>query len=121
MIISSVCADFRDSNGNTIHRIKAENLNIFQEAPEAIKQDPLFALLVADGSIRFPEDAASRKKLENDPKAGITAEGKSIRKATKRENAGNGGDGSLVPGGNVENRPLVPLMGFSCGFRHRMV
>ena len=87
LIISSVCADFRDRNGNTVHRIKAGDLNLFREAPEAIKEDPLFALLVADGSIRFPEDAFSRRKLENDPAAGMTASGKSLDKALKPEKA----------------------------------
>ena len=94
LIIASVCAEFRDRHGNTVYRIKAEDLNLFREAPESVKEDPLFDLLVADGSIRFPEDAVSRKKLENDPTAGQTASGKSVEKALKAEKTPDPGDGA---------------------------
>ena len=106
LIISSVCADFRDRNGNTIHRIKAENLNLFQEAPESIREDPLFNLLVADGSIRFPEDAVSRKNLENNPTAGQTASGKTIEKTQKPEKKTVASDHpGEVPSVKTEEKP----------------
>ena len=77
LIIPYVCADFRDKNGNPIFRITADMLRTMQDVPEAIKQDLLFDMLVADGSIKTPETVAQRKLLEQDPMIGMTAEGKS--------------------------------------------
>ena len=76
LIITYVCADFRDKNGNPIFRITADMLRTMQDVPEAIKQDLLFDMLVQDGSIKTPETVAQRKLLEQDPMIGMTAEGK---------------------------------------------
>ncbi len=76
LIIPYVCAEFRDRNGNTLFRITPGMLKGMQEAPDSIKQDLLFDLLVADGSIRTPETAAQRKLLEQDPMTGMAATGK---------------------------------------------
>jgi hypothetical protein len=48
------------------------------EVPESIRQDPLFGMLVRDGSICTPEITAQKKRLEQDPMFGITAEGRRI-------------------------------------------
>ena len=76
LIIPYVCADFHDKNGNRIFRITADMLRTMQDVPEAIRQDLLFDLLVADGSIKTPETAAQRKLLEQEPMLGMTADGK---------------------------------------------
>ena len=82
MIIPYVCADFRDKSGNTIFRITTDMIRTMQEVPEAIKQDLLFDMLVADGSIKTPETAAQRKLLEQEPMLGMTADGRSAVNAS---------------------------------------
>ena len=78
LILSRVCADFYDKRNNLLFRITQKDLGLFVDAPEAIREDPLFQLLVDDKSIKFPEDARTNRALENDPYAGATAEGKEI-------------------------------------------
>ncbi len=77
LIIPYVCAEFRDVSGNPIFRITPAMRGTMITVPEAIKQDILFDMLVADGSIKVPETAAQKKVLEQDPMVGVTAEGKS--------------------------------------------
>ncbi len=83
LILARVCADFYDKNRNLLHRITPRDLNLFQDAPESIRQDPLFQMLVDDGSIKFPADAAKDRALEQDPYAGADATGKDIRPKTE--------------------------------------
>ena len=78
-ILSRVCVDFYDGKNNLLHRITARDLGEFKYAPDTIQEDPLFRLLVKDGSIKFPADADKDKALEQDPFAGATAEGKEIK------------------------------------------
>jgi len=77
---------FYDSRRNLLFRITPHDLGLFVDAPESVKENPLFRMLVDDGSIKFPEDARSVRTLENDPMAGATADGKEI-KETKPRNA----------------------------------
>ena len=79
LILARVCADFYDKNRNLLHRITPRDLNLFREVPESIQQDPLFQMLVDDGSIKFPADAAKDKALEQDPFAGTTPDGREIK------------------------------------------
>ena len=79
LILSHVCAEFRDKNGNIIVSINKEDVNIFKEVPDSIKEDILFKLLISDGSLEAPlEDKKEQLKRENDPTAGIDAEGKKV-------------------------------------------
>jgi hypothetical protein len=84
LILSRVCADFYDKRNNLLFRITPSDLGLFVDAPEAIREDPLFQMLVDDKSIKFPEDAKTNKALENDPYAGATAEGKEIKETKPR-------------------------------------
>ena len=79
LILARVCADFYDKNRNLLHRITPRDLNLFREVPESIQQDPLFQMLVDDGSIKYPADAAKDRALEQDPFAGTTPDGREIR------------------------------------------
>ena len=85
LILSRVCADFYDKRNTLLFRITQHDIGLFVDAPEAIREDPLFQMLVNDKSIKFPEDAKTNRALENDPFAGANAEGKEIKetKATK--------------------------------------
>ena len=85
LIIPYVCADFRDKGGNPIFRITADMLRTIQTVPDAIKQDLLFDMLVADGSIKTPETEAQKKLLEQDPMIEMGADGKRIAKAKAGE------------------------------------
>ncbi len=67
LILARVCADFYDRNRNLLHRILPVHLGTFHEAPDSIRQDPLFQMLVDDGSIKYPADAAKDRALEQDP------------------------------------------------------
>ena len=72
LLISHVAAEFRDRNGNTLYTIRGSQRNTFLAVPETIRQDPLFDLLLQDGSIEIPETALKTAALENDPTEGIT-------------------------------------------------
>ena len=85
LILARVCADFYDKNRNLLHRITPRDLNLFREVPESIQQDPLFQMLVDDGSIKFPADAAKDKALEQDPFAGTTPDGREKRPSVETE------------------------------------
>ena len=78
-LISHVCAEFHDRKGNLVYRMTPDMRNTIQDAPEAIREDLLFALLVQDGSIVVPENERERKRLEEDPLLGIGADGKAVR------------------------------------------
>ncbi len=78
LIIPYVCAEFHDRKGNPLFRITpAMRGTMVSNVPEAVKQDVLFNMLVADGSIKVPENEGQKKALEQDPLVGVTAEGKS--------------------------------------------
>ena len=78
MILSRVCAQFHNTRGETLFTVTPAMRNIFTDAPETIREDPLFDLLVADGSIEVAVTAARKKLLENDPGKGTDASGKKI-------------------------------------------
>ena len=82
LILSRVCAEFYDKHNNLLDRITPRDLGSFREISDAVKQDPLFQMLVDDGSIKYPADDAKDKALEQDPFAGTTAEGKEIKPKT---------------------------------------
>ena len=67
LILSRVSADFRAKTGETIFKITPQMRLTFQQAPEAIRQDPLFHLLLKDHSIEVTDEPSKKKKLENDP------------------------------------------------------
>ena len=81
-ILSRVCADFYDVNNNLIHRFTRRDLGVYNDVPDAIRQDPLFQMLVDDGSILLADTPIKQKTIENDPYAGATADGRSTDAAT---------------------------------------
>ncbi len=64
LILSRVCAEFHDKSGAKIFTVTPETRLTFQEAPDAIREDPLFALLRNDRSIEVTEDAPRKKAPE---------------------------------------------------------
>ena len=65
--IPRVCAEFHDPAGAVLFTFEPHQLMTVVEAPESIRQDPLFDMLVRDGSLTVPGTKAELKKLENDP------------------------------------------------------
>ena len=103
LILSRVCAEFHDIHGNTIFTVNPMTRNSFIEAPETIRQDPLFRMLLNDGSLEAAVPEERKKILEQDPTAGHDAEGKAIRiepdeqEVPAEENASEKGDGKSDP------------------------
>lgn len=89
-ILSRVCAEFHDPQGNVICTITPANRFKPLEVPDAIARDPLFQLLVADHSLEAVVSAAQMKTLENDPIQGTNAEGKAPAPATVPEISAEG-------------------------------
>ena len=77
LIVPYVAAEFFDKTGNRLFKITPEMRAAFTEVGENVWQDPLFRMLVNDGSIKIITDDTNRRALENNPMAGITPEGKS--------------------------------------------
>lgn len=78
LLLSRVCAEFRDRTGAVVWRVTPSARLTFQEVPESVKEDPLFSLLLADGSIEAVTTAGDRKKLEADPLKDTDASGRRI-------------------------------------------
>ena len=90
-ILSRVCAEFKNKQGEVIYRIgPADRLVYKEDAPEAIKEDLLFGALVAEGSLEVIETAAQKKAVEQDPTAGSDATGKKIVKNKADEKPAEG-------------------------------
>ena len=87
LILSRVCADFTDRNGRTVFSVTPDKLLSFLDAPDDIRQDPLFDLLTADGSMEAVHSVEKRKALEADPAAGTDAEGRRKPAAKAKEPA----------------------------------
>ena len=87
LILSRVCADFRDKNGVKLFTVTPQTRLTFQEAPEAIRDDPLFRMLLADRSIEVADNGPRMKQLENDPehepKEVSAGEKKTVRKSAE--------------------------------------
>ena len=98
LVVPYVCAEFHDKSGEVIHRIHAHELRTITEVPEAVQQDPLFALLVKDEMLKAPDSKLELMALENDldakltktekpAKAAKTAKAEKTPKAEKPEKA----------------------------------
>ena len=67
LLLSRVCAEFHDRTGAAVFTVTPRSRLTFVEAPESIREDPLFEMLLNDRSIEVTEEKARRKQLENDP------------------------------------------------------
>ena len=77
MMICYVCADFYDKNKKLIYRIAPSDIRtILADPPEEVWEDPLFKMLVGDGSIAFAKDDKELQMLEKEPMLGIDAAGR---------------------------------------------
>ena len=67
LILSRVCAEFHDRTGAVVYRVTPQTRLTFQEAPESIRDDPLFGLLLQERSIEAGVTPVRKKELEADP------------------------------------------------------
>ena len=79
LLLSHVCVEFHDTHGKLIHTVPPRMIKVLHEAPDAIRQDPMFQMLKAEGSVQVPESKQEQKSLENDPLQGTDATGKSAK------------------------------------------
>lgn len=89
-IVSHVAVDFYDKNRNLIFSVPAHLIDHFLTAPDEIQEDIIFGMLLKDRSLEVFETPAQKKALENDPTAGVNAEGKKTkpdRKAAGKDTA----------------------------------
>ena len=78
-ILSRARAEFRNAKGEVIFRIGRDDiLKVLTGVPEAIQEDPMFKWMIQDGTLDVVDNVTQRKKLELDPTAGTTADGKKI-------------------------------------------
>ena len=95
-ILSHVCVDFYDKQQNLIFSVSPNLLNCILTAPDEIQQDPIFDMLLADHSLEAVQTIDQKKRLENDPTEGVTAEGKKPKAARKDTGKDSGKTGSTA-------------------------
>ena len=76
LILSRVCVDFHNKSGALVHRVTPANRLSFHEAPDSIQEDPLFRMLVSEGSLEASVTPVRRKELEADPLKDAEASGR---------------------------------------------
>ena len=84
LILSRVCAEFHDASGAVLFTVTPETRLTFQEAPEAIRQDPLFELLIREGSLEAAVTPVRQKQLESAPLEGADAAGRKPAASSSR-------------------------------------
>ena len=100
LILSRVCADFHDSHGHLLFSVTPATRNTFINAPDTIREDPLFDLLCTDGSLEAGITQAQQRQMENDPDAGHDASGKLIPPEVYTEQAEAQSDSGTEPAVN---------------------
>ena len=69
LILSRVCAEFRDEAGVRLFVVTPRNRLTFVEAPETIRRDPLYRMLLAEGSLEVAVTEDRVKELAISPGA----------------------------------------------------
>ena len=77
-IVSRVAAAFYRPDRTKIYEITARDMLVILDAPDEIRRDPLFDLMVREGSLQVINSADTQKMVELDPKQGTNAEGRKI-------------------------------------------
>ena len=108
LIVSRVCAEFHDDEGNILFTVQPNMRGQMTEAPDAIRNTLLFQLLVNEGSLKAVEDVADRKRLENEPMQGVDAEGKSKTDAAIAKAAGKTAKSAKSSKGSAASEATAP-------------
>lgn len=75
-IVSRVAAGFYRPDRTKIFEVRSNDLLVMLDAPEEIRRDPLFDMMVKEGSLQIVTTEAIQKLLEADPVQGTNAEGR---------------------------------------------
>ena len=67
LILSRVCAEFHNRAGEVVFAIKPHEVRSLLTAPEDIREDPLFDMLLQDGSIKAVRSEEQKKLLRERP------------------------------------------------------
>ncbi len=79
MMISYVCADFYNKKNERVFQVRPADIREFLYPPESIKEDPLYQMLLNDGSIAIANTEEEKKTLEKNMMIGIDAAGRKKR------------------------------------------
>ena len=104
LILSRVCAEFTNRRGQVVFTIPPSKLLSFLEAPEEIREDPLFDSLLADGSLEAVQSLDQRRQLEADPST-PAPEGKKPRARAKAEAPAAEAEKAETPAATGEDAP----------------
>ena len=77
-IVSRVAAAFYRRDHTPIFEVNARDLLVILDAPDELKSDPLFGMLVKEGSLQVINSEETQKLVELDPKQGTNAEGRKM-------------------------------------------
>ena len=77
-IVSRVAAAFCRPDRSIIFEVRPADILVILDAPEEIRNDPLFPLMVNEGSLEVISGVETQKKLEADPVQGTGADGRKI-------------------------------------------
>ena len=77
-IVSRVAAAFYRPDQTQIFEVTARDLLVILEAPDEIRRDPLFDMLVKEGSLEAISSGDQQKELEKNPVQDANAEGRKI-------------------------------------------
>lgn len=92
-ILCRVAATFRqDKNPEITYDVGPRDLMVIRDAPGWIADTRLFGLLKKDGSIEVIETKAQAKQAENEPGAGVGADGKKPAARGRKPKPGAGVD-----------------------------
>ena len=75
-IVSRVAAAFCRPDRSIIFEVRPTDILVILDAPEEIRSDPLFPLLVNEGSLQVITSVALQKELEADPIQGTGPDGR---------------------------------------------
>ena len=75
-IVSRVAAAFCRPDRSIIFEVRPSDILVILEAPDEIREDPLFPLMVNEGSLQIITSAAVQQELEADPVQGTGPDGR---------------------------------------------
>lgn len=75
-IVSRVAAAFCRPDRSIIFEVRPADILVILDAPDEIRNDPLFPLMVNEGSLQVITNIALQKELEADPVQGTGPDGR---------------------------------------------
>ena len=86
-IFAKVCCEFRDKHGKKILTIHPNETWRQMEAPDAIREDPLFQMLLQDKSLELVNGAEDLKRIEKGADTRASGEARAEKRTKQRSAA----------------------------------